>query len=123
MATHLVVTVDGPTGDRLRSNQTMNDEHDDADFLRSSAEMRGVRVIHDWSGEESIVSTIVSAVAELSGQASAEPLHHRIDTDALEALFQPISADRRRDEGYVTFPMEGFDVTVDANGLITIEER
>lgn len=101
----------------------MNDEFDDGDFLRSTAELQGVRVIHDWSGEESIVSTIVNAVQELTGQTSAEPLHNRIDTDALESLFQPISEDRRRDEGYVTFPFAGFDVTVDANGLILIEER
>ena len=101
----------------------MNDEPDDGDFLRSSAELRGVRVIHDWSAEESIVSTIVNAVTELTGQPSPEPLHDRIDTDALEALFQPVSEDRRRDEGYVTFPFDGFDVTVDANGLIVIEER
>lgn len=100
----------------------MNDDHDD-DFLRSSARTRGVRILHDWSGETSIVSTIVNAVAELSGRTSIEPVHDRIDTDALEALFQPVSEDRRRDEGYVTFPIEEFDVTVDANGMILIEER
>lgn len=102
---------------------TTNDEHDDADFLRSSTQVRGIRVIHDWSGDESVVSSIVSAISELTGRTSVDPLHHRIDTDALEALFEPISADKRRDEGYVTFPVEGFDVTVDANGLILIEER
>ena len=102
----------------------MDDEHHDGDFLRSSAELqRGVRVIHDWSAEESIVSTIVNAIAELTGRAPVEPLHDRIDADALEALFQPIEEDRRRDEGYVTFPFDGYDVTVDANGLILIEER
>jgi len=47
----------------------------------------------------------------------------RVDPDALEALFRPISADRRRDRGQVTFPLAGYDVTVDANGLILIEEH
>ena len=102
---------------------TPNDEPDDVDFLRSSAELRGVRVIHDWSGDGSIVSTIVGAIDELSGERSVEPLHDHVDTDALESLFQPISEERRRDRGYVTFPLDGFDVTVDANGLIVIEER
>jgi len=100
----------------------MNDERDEADFRRSSAEMSGVRILHDWSGDESIVGTIVTAITELTGDASIEPVHDRIDPDALESLFRPISADRRRDKGQVTFPLAGFDVTVDANGLIVIEE-
>lgn len=101
----------------------MNDEPDDADFLRSTTESRGVRILHDWSGEESLVSTIVTAIAELTGDASIEPVHDRVDPDALEALFRPISPDRRRDTGHVTFTLSGFDVTVDANGMILIEER
>lgn len=100
----------------------MNDENGD-DFFRSAAGTRSVRILHDWSAEESVVSTVVTAIAELSGRSSIEPLHDRIDTDALEALFRPISTDRRRDRGHVRFPVEGYDVTVDANGLIVIEER
>ena len=101
----------------------MNDDHDDADFLRSATEARRVRVIHDWSGEESVVGAIVTAITELTGRDEIEPVHERIDPDALEALFRPIDEGRRREEGYVTFPLAGFDVTVDANGLILIEER
>lgn len=101
----------------------MNDERDDADFLRSNAETKGVRILFDWSEEESLVSTIVTAITELTGQSSIEPVHDRIDPDALEALFRPVAPDRRRDTGQVTFPLAGFDVTVDANGLILIEEH
>lgn len=100
---------------------TANDDHDD--FLRSNAETAGVRILHDWSDDESIVSTIVTAIADLTGRTPIEPVHERIDADALEALFRPISEERRRDEGYVTFPLEDFTVTVDANGLILIERR
>lgn len=101
----------------------MNDDHDDADFLRSSAQTKGVRILHDWSDEESIVSAIANAIAELSGRSSIEPIHDYVDPDALEALFRPISEDRRRDRGYVTFTVEEFEVTVDANGIILVEER
>lgn len=101
----------------------MKDERDDGDFLRSSAETRGVWILHDWSDEESIVSTIVTAIAELSDPTTIDPLHHYVDPDALERLFRPISDDRRREEGYVTFSVEEFDVTVDANGMILVEER
>lgn len=101
----------------------MTDEHDDVDFFRSSVETQGVRILHDWSDEESIVSTIVAAINELSGRTTVEPVHDRIDPDALEALFRPISEDRRREEGFVTFPLDEFDVTVDATGMILIEER
>ena len=101
----------------------MNDERDESDFLRSATEARGLRIIYDWSGDESIVSTIVNAISELTGEASIEPVHDHVDPDALEALFRPLSDERRRDRGQVTFPLSGFDVTVDANGLILIEER
>ena len=106
-----------------RPPRSMHDERDEADFLRSAAETRGVRIIHDWSGGQSIVSTIVTAISDLTGESTIEPVHDRVDPDALEALFRPISADRRRDRGQVTFPLAGYDVTVDANGLILIEEH
>lgn len=101
----------------------MNDEPDDGDFLRSSAQVQAVRIIHDWSDDESIVGTIAAAIEERWGGESIEPLHEYVDTDALEALFRPISEEKRRDRGQVSFSVEGFDVTVDANGLIVIEER
>lgn len=101
----------------------MNDEPDDGDFYRSTARARAVRIIHDWSDEESIVSTIASAIEELSEEGSIDPMHDYVDTDALEALFRPISEDERRDRGHVSFRVEEFYVTVDANGLILIEER
>lgn len=101
----------------------MNDEPDDADFYRSSARADAVRIIQDWSEEESIVSTIAAAIEELSEGEPIEPLHEYVDTDALEEVFRPISEEKRRDRGYVSFRVDGFDVTVDANGLILIEER
>ena len=100
----------------------MNDD-DDGDFLRSSAAAGGVRILHDWSTEESIVGTIVAAVTEMGGDEPEELVHDRIDPDALEALFRPVSPGRRRDRGFVTFPLGDFDVTVDASGMVLIDER
>lgn len=100
----------------------MNEEDETREFVRSGAVSEGYHVLYDWSGDGSIVSTIVRAVTELSGRKPQERLHSRIDPDALEALFRRSPGEPGRDRGAVTFPFAGFDVTVDADGVIRLDE-
>ena len=65
--------------------------------------------------DESVTYAIVRAVAERSGVDPLElrPLYEVVNTEALEALFTA-------DVGSLTFPYEGYLVTVDADGSVRV---
>ena len=62
---------------------------------------------------------IVAAIAAADHRNPYElpPLHSAIDTDALDDLFSPTATDGQRN-GRLSFPYEGFDVTVFSEGVI-----
>lgn len=62
---------------------------------------------------------VVDAVAEELGvdPVALGPLAYEIDPDALNKLVHSM------DSGTITFPFEGFDVTVDADGEVTLESK
>lgn len=65
---------------------------------------------------ESVGMAVVSTVAAVSNTdpKEMEPLHHVIDTDALDAVFHPGS------HGRATFSYSGYEVTVRSDGEITV---
>lgn len=79
-------------------------------------------IYHDWKQPPSISTTVSLGVATLNGDRpeDLEPLHHVIDPDALDALYQPVSEDSSVQSECVSFPWEGHDVTVYADGEIVI---
>ncbi|WP_254864078.1 HalOD1 output domain-containing protein [Halovivax gelatinilyticus] len=68
---------------------------------------------------------IVTEVAEREGVDPTmlrPPLHDVIDPEALEALFAPTPTSDRTAGGSVTFAYCGYDVTVAADGTISVSE-
>ena len=79
-------------------------------------------IYHDWKQPTSISTTVVLGVAAINGDRpeGMEPLHHVINPDALDKLYQPISGDPSARHNCVSFLWEGHDVTVYADGEIVI---
>lgn len=72
---------------------------------------------------------VVEAVAEAEGVSPAEllppeyePLGAVVDPDALDALFADRSNGTTRPSGNVSFPYCGYEVTVERDGTVTLEE-
>ncbi len=67
--------------------------------------------------DESVSIAVVSAVARRAGVDPVElrPLYDVVDTEALDTLFTA-------DVGTLTFPYEGYLVTVDADGSVRVED-
>ena len=71
---------------------------------------------------ESVSMTVVRALDSIQGidaSRSDVVLADAIDPDALDALFRPVSG-RPRDEGRVSFTFADYDVTVEADGAVTV---
>ncbi|USZ70914.1 HalOD1 output domain-containing protein [Natronosalvus halobius] len=69
------------------------------------------------------VTTVVELVADREGTDPMElqpPLYDVIDPEALNALFAPTSRGQSRESGQVSFRYLGYDVTVRADGDVSI---
>lgn len=78
------------------------------------------RGIHEWGGDTSITTSVVSSVAAVAGvePTALPPLQKSLDTDALEAILNSA----REDGVSIAFTYAGRRVTVDADGTIQIED-
>lgn len=67
--------------------------------------------------DEHVSYAVVTAVAERSGldPLALRPLYEVVDVEALDTLFAA-------DVGTLTFPYEGYLVTVHADGSVTVED-
>lgn len=72
--------------------------------------------------EESATRTVVEAVAEATGDdpTAMRPLYDVVDTDALDAVFEPTDGARATQTGRVSFRFNGCDVTVHADGRTVV---
>lgn len=79
---------------------------------------------HDWSGNESLSTGIVSAVADLSGTdaTDVERLYDRVDPDSLDSIFEPPNDRAARSTGHLSFRLGSHTVTVHASGFVTLTE-
>ncbi len=95
---------------------------DDHGRSRIDRKRKTAFVAHDWTGSESLATTIVSTVAELaeSDPTEIERLYDRIDPDGLEALFAPAGDATDRTTGQVSFRLDAYAVTVHATGDIVV---
>lgn len=80
-------------------------------------------VQHDWESDDALSVTVAKVVSVVAGvpPTELEPLHHVVDTDALETLFQPLDGETRPENSYVSFPFSGHNVTVYADGVVVVE--
>lgn len=78
-------------------------------------------VVHDWTDDGSLSTTVVKAVAAVSGRRPTEldTLHSVLDPDALDALFGPIQQGRPADS-CVAFTLSNHRIRVYADGLVVV---
>ncbi|MFA9416836.1 HalOD1 output domain-containing protein [Natrinema sp. HArc-T2] len=105
--------------------------------MHADADVRQDPLIYTAADDESLSDAVIAALREAEGVASASdsdasaametvgvltPLFETIDPDALNALFSSThSGDTRT--GSVTFTHDGYDVTVTADGEITVSSQ
>ena len=79
-------------------------------------------VVDSEDTPESVSVAVVTAVADVIERdpMTIEPLSTVIDPDALDRLFASTDPTAQRGSGRVTFPLEGCEVTVYANGRVEV---
>ena len=67
---------------------------------------------------------VVRKLSEVKGvdEERIEPLYNSVDPDALDAIFRDLSDGPERVGGRVEFTHEGCDVTVRADGGVSVDE-
>lgn len=94
---------------------------------RQSAPERRDRLLSscDPGDPDSVVTTVVDAVAELRGEPpeSLAPLDRSVDGEALADLFAPRHGGGRRGPGRVDFAYAGCTVTLTADGDVVVARR
>ena len=78
---------------------------------------------YDWDSSERLSCAIIAAVATVADTepTELEPLYECVDPDALNALFRPLSEDRPRSRGRLSFFLDEYEVTVHGHGEIIVD--
>lgn len=81
-----------------------------------------VRATHEYDSDRPLSTTVVSAVAEAKATDPTElpQLYDVIDPAALDAVFEPISPDRQRSSGAISFEFADLSVTVTGEGEVYV---
>lgn len=78
--------------------------------------------VGDCSTDRRASTHIALTLADVRGKDVTEiRLHDHIDPDALDLLFAPRHDGAQRDDGRVSFEIDGYSITVRSSGLYTIE--
>lgn len=83
-------------------------------------------VDHDMAGDGSVPDSVVealSAATDLPSDQLRGRLYELLDTDALDRLFRPKHDGEPRFGGALSFSVAGHDVTVTADGTITVRSE
>lgn len=85
------------------------------DGIEHDSETGRYSICHDWKLDSSISTSVIEAVATVSGRESTEidPLYETIDPEGLDQL---VTSLREAGEGTVTFDFAGLIVTVESDG-------
>ncbi len=94
-------------------------------YTASTSQSRSVyRVEHDPDDAAALSTTVIHALADCMGIDVTDcrfSLYDAVDPDALDALFRPRHDGTPRTGGLLSFPVDGYYVTVDSSGEILIE--
>jgi hypothetical protein len=77
-----------------------------------------------WDDSVTVSSVVLAAVSSVEAvdETKLDPLHHYVETESLDRLFQPKKNGAHRSPGTVTFWYHGYEVQVENNGP-TVEVR
>lgn len=81
------------------------------------------RTRHDWDGPTPLTETIHDAISTVDPNhdpTSGVSLFSVIETARIDELFGSIDPEYPRDEGFVSFPFQGYWITVIADGRVTL---
>ncbi len=82
------------------------------------------RAVHDPDDSATLSTTVIHALADCMGLDVTDcrfSLYDSIDPDALDSLFRPRHDGTPRTGGTLSFPIDGYLVTVESTGEILIE--
>ena len=98
-------------------NESRNRDRTEYDLMTDT-----YRHQYDWDSPEQLSSAIIAAVATVADTepTELEPLYDCVDPDALNALFRPLSEDRPRSHGYLSFSLGEYEVAVHGHGEIIV---
>lgn len=93
---------------------------DDTLIMEYNPQTQTYHVQYDWS--TSLSTTIILAIGQITSEDQEQigPLNESIEPDALNDLFKPTPTGHRRPEGQLSFTVDGWKVTVESTGEITI---
>lgn len=76
----------------------------------------------NWRDEGRVTGSVIAAIAALTGTppAKLQPLYETIDPDALERVLESASDPCRRSTLSISFPYEGCEVTIRADGRLDV---
>lgn len=78
---------------------------------------------YDWANE-TVTGAVVSAVSAVEGidPLDVEPLYSKVDPDALDKLFSPMTDGVPRHNVALSFLLHGYSVTVYSEGRVDVQE-
>lgn len=93
-----------------------------SDPVESDSRTESYQVRHQWESGQSLITTIVYAIANISDQHPCDirPLGETLDVEALEEFIHYLSNKGHCTTSYISFPFEEWVVTVYATGTIVI---
>ena len=92
------------------------------DAIEDNSSTKSYHVRHQWDQGQSLITTIVCAIADISHQYPCDipPLGEALDVDALQELLHHLSGTSHCTTSYISFPFEDWVVTVYATGKIVL---
>ena len=93
-----------------------------SDPVENDSRTEPYQVRHQWESGQSLISTIVYAIADISNQDPCDirPLGETLDVEALEEFAHQLSEKENCNTSYISFPFEKWVVTAYATGKIVI---
>lgn len=91
----------------------------------SDGDGRTFHATHDVRSDAPVSTTVVRTLAEISGEDVTRldfSLYDYIDTDALDRLFHARYGGDRALDGYLTFTVDRFRITVHGSGDIVVQQ-
>lgn len=100
--------------------------HMNGDSTESGSSTNQESLHHDWREEGTAAGSVINAIVALTEAPPTrlQPLYETIDPDALEKILE-LGSDSpgRRSTLTVSFCHEGCDVTIKADGQLTVRSR
>lgn len=123
MWSHFTVAERGLNTPGVTGTHMTNDGGETSVHVQYDSETETYHATYEWSSQDPLSSIVVQVVAAVTDRdpLTFDPLATVVEPSSLDTIFSPRSDGSSRIHGAVTFPFEGYRVTVHATGEIVIE--